>query len=109
MRTVRTLYRGLFLVAALSLALPGLVFAKESQAAKAAPKAVTESAVDVAPLPHVPAAPRSEARPTPAPEGENAWLLLLGAKAWCTGSSPCTSLCTANCCGTGGNSGTCWR
>ena len=103
MRTVRNLYRGLVLIAALSLALPGLVFAKGSPAAKAAPNPATESAVDVAPVPHVPAAPRSEARPAPAPAGENAWLSLLGAKAWCTASSPCTYLCTINCpCGSPG-------
>jgi hypothetical protein len=98
MRTVRSLSRGLALIATLSLALPGLAFAKESQAAKAAPRPAAESAVRATPVPHVPAAPRSEVRPVPPLEGENSWMTLLGAKAWCTHDSPCTMLCTTNCC-----------
>lgn len=108
MRTVRNLSRGLVLIAALSLTLPAFAFAKDLQAATAAPAPKADAAERVHPVPYQPAVPRSEARPVPLPAWEET-LRMLVAKAWCTGTSPCTSLCTANCCGTGGSSGTCWH
>lgn len=102
MRTVRTLSRGLVLIAALSLALPGLASAKDAEAANADPGPRAESAARFFPLPNLPAAPRSEARPEALPAWEEA-LRTLVAKALCGPGSACTSMCTINCpCGSAG-------
>jgi hypothetical protein len=102
MRTVRTLSRGLVLVAALSLALPGLASAKDPEVANADPGPQAESAARFFPLPNLPAAPRSEVRHQVLPAWEEV-LRTLVAKAMCGPGSACTSVCTLNCpCGNAG-------